>query len=63
MLYFIFCKKFNEERNTSKWKRKKKSNMNNYPIQCDLIGINGKIGLSRTKNIKTIVYNIWYLLH
>lgn len=32
--------------------------MNNYPIQCDLIGINGKIGFSRTQNIKTIVYYI-----
>lgn len=38
--------------------KEKKSNMNNYPIQCDLIGINGKIGFSRNKNIKTFVYYI-----
>lgn len=37
--------------------------MDNHPMQCDLIGINGKIGFSRTKNIKhlSIVDDIVYI--
>lgn len=39
------------------------NNMDNHPMQCDLIGINGKIGFSRTRNMKhlSIVSDIFYI--
>lgn len=33
-------------------KKKKKLNMNNYPIPSDLIGINGKIGFFKSQKYK-----------
>lgn len=50
----IFFKRFNEERNTqvNEKEKKRKLNMNNYPIQWDLIGINGKNRIFKNQKYK-----------